>query len=904
MDAEMSVIDEILAQPIGAQFLRADLHIHSFGASHDVKDAQMTAAAIIQAAAKEGLSLIAITDHNEISNTKAALDAAEGTSVTVIPGVELSTNQGHLLCYLPTLVALRRFHGKLSFAELGLQTSRCQHSLIECLNQLSALGGIGVLAHVDISSGFEAQVPGGSPHKADVLCHPALLGIELKNATSGISYSDSDTDADRARMGRERVSRLGLGARQTLARVLNSDAHTLSALGRNAASLRKVTRYKMDAPSFDGLRTALEDADARVRIEEQIPQSIPRVVGIHIDGGFLSGQVVRFSPNLNCIIGGRGTGKSTVFESIRCITGTDSDSKVVDSEVWPECLHLCWQDQAGQRHQLQRLKDFGLHNLDDDLNGPRGFAVDCFGQGEAARISLEAQSDPLALLRYLDRFVDFAEPLAAEEKARERLLELQTDIETAEGKVLLIPQHERQLAITRQQLAAMQKAEVKELIGLHRQLATERELRRQIVAKLQEARDGIDQGSPKARIEDIRAMAEPTDLSVGETECRAIVAGAKSFETTIGTAETQISSGFKGFEALVTAQIASWRTKDNAAQKKVDNKRRELEALNIQFDMSYIGKLTKDEASHQQSVTSLNTWKPRLKELKQQRALFLKERWAARERVAGLRDIFGRQASQTLRESLTDLQVTLKYTRNAYSPEAANQIIQAMGWRTNQQPRADWLVEHLTVPVLLQALNQADPQPILNIKTPEDVEVFKSEEAALILQRLSEPAVRFALERAMLYDLPRLTVSRAFSDGKGGKRVLVRDFVKLSLGQQQSVLLALILSSESNRPLIIDQPEDNLDGEFIYTTLVPVLRRAKERRQVIIVTHNPNVAVLGDAELIVVMKAKSDRGEITSRGSIDNPATRDAACAILEGAKEAFLRRAKIYGVRLRESDT
>src|SRR5207248_5904125 len=117
---------------------------------------------------------------------------------------------------------------------------------------------------------------------------------------------------------------------------------------------------------------------------------------------------------------------------------------------------------------------------------------------------------------------------------------------------------------------------------------------------------------------------------------------------------------------------------------------------------------------------------------------------------------------------------------------------------------------------------------------------------------------------------------------------ITRDFAKLSLGQQQSVLLALILSSNSNRPLIIDQPEDNLDGEFIYATLVPVLRRAKERRQVIIVTHNANVAVLGDAELIVVIKAMNDRGMIVARGSIDHPGTRASACAILEGARDAF----------------
>jgi predicted ATPase len=109
-----------------------------------------------------------------------------------------------------------------------------------------------------------------------------------------------------------------------------------------------------------------------------------------------------------------------------------------------------------------------------------------------------------------------------------------------------------------------------------------------------------------------------------------------------------------------------------------------------------------------------------------------------------------------------------------------------------------------------------------------------------------------------------------------------------------------MLSSNSTRPLIIDQPEDNLDGEFIYATLVPVLRHAKERRQVIIVTHNPNVAVLGDAEQIVVMKAMNDRGEIVTRGSIDHPETCTAACSILEGAREAFLRRAKMYGIQVR----
>lgn len=147
-------------------------------------------------------------------------------------------------------------------------------------------------------------------------------------------------------------------------------------------------------------------------------------------------------------------------------------------------------------------------------------------------------------------------------------------------------------------------------------------------------------------------------------------------------------------------------------------------------------------------------------------------------------------------------------------------------------------------------------------------------------------------------DYPEINAQSAgaMPNGAGGTRTMQREFSKLSLGQQQSILLALMLSANSDKPLIINQPEDNLDGEFIYSTLVPVLRRAKERRQVIIVTHNANVAVLGDAEQIIVMKANNDRAEIVSRGSIDRTDTRDAACAILEGAKEAFTRRSKMYG--------
>ncbi len=279
----------------------------------------------------------------------------------------------------------------------------------------------------------------------------------------------------------------------------------------------------------------------------------------------------------------------------------------------------------------------------------------------------------------MDKFVDLKGAIAEEESARDQLLAFQSEIEKAEQKVSLIPQYQSLLTTTQQQLAALKKPEVKELIELQQQLAAERELRDQITAKLQDAKSDMVQGSPKAAIQGIQTLAEPAGLSVGAAEFLAILNGAINFEATIGTAESQIKAGLIGFEKIVSAQIVNWRAKDTEAQKKVDAKRRELEALKVHFDMSYIAKLAKDEASHHQSVKNLHTWEPHLKEQKRKRAVALRDRWAARDRIAQLRDAFGRQATKTLCEALSDLQVSLKYTPNAYSPDARDKIIEVMG---------------------------------------------------------------------------------------------------------------------------------------------------------------------------------------------------------------------------------
>ena len=153
------------------------------------------------------------------------------------------------------------------------------------------------------------------------------------------------------------------------------------------------------------------------------------------------------------------------------------------------------------------------------------------------------------------------------------------------------------------------------------------------------------------------------------------------------------------------------------------------------------------------------------------------------------------------------------------------------------------------------------------------------------------PAQRYALEAIDLEDRVRLELNVSHT----GERFRALD--RLSTGQQCTAILHLLLLDNSD-PLIMDQPEDNLDNAFIAERIVQELRAAKTERQFLFATHNANIPVFGDAEWIGACSAEEDRAEmpIGAQGSIDIPTIRDQVASILEGGKEAFMQRKEKYG--------
>ncbi len=121
---------------------------------------------------------------------------------------------------------------------------------------------------------------------------------------------------------------------------------------------------------------------------------------------------------------------------------------------------------------------------------------------------------------------------------------------------------------------------------------------------------------------------------------------------------------------------------------------------------------------------------------------------------------------------------------------------------------------------------------------------------------------------------------------------MYKDSPSLSTGQKCTTILPILLL-ESEKPLIIDQPEDNLDNRFISDTVVKSLHSMKTKRQLIFVTHNPNIPVLGDAERVFVMTSDGASARVASSGTVDE--RKVEIVTLLEGGEEAFKHRLARY---------
>lgn len=878
----------------GALFYKADLHIHSYGVgtgSYDVTDTTNTPQAIVDLAISKGLKVISITDHNQWLNSMAAIQYAVDKDILVVPGIEVSTTQGHLLTYFETVDLLQQFYGSLTF---NADKSICNQSIVDCLQRTEQLGGIGVLAHITLDSGFEKTIGRFGPHMEAIFQCRCLMGMEITRKEDAGLYTDADDSTDHKHLLEVWRGVNDNKLHRDFAKLMSSDSHELAKLGNNINGNNRLTRIKMASLTFRSFKLAFLSSESRVRLEDYLPEQRPIITHVKLEGELLDGVDIELSPNLTCIIGSRGAGKSTLLESIHETTGDESKSKLRDSDVWPQTALIDYIDEAGQHLQLQRDKHGSVVNRTDPTQGITSIPIESYGQGDTANTIQHSDENPQVIIDFLDSFLSLSALKQQDDLFVEQLRSNQSEMNKLRVNLIALPAAQKNLENEKAKLKKLEQTKAADIVKYHNALIQERELRKSLIGDLRELVKTYSEILANRDVFDKVAAISEENIVVGKDFFANVKAIVDSFAGIVAAKSQELKEALKLKVDELNVQLQAWNSKEKEIQDKIDAKKEELIKHGIPFDLGQINQISKDIVDYDKTVKKLLDDQKKLKELQVSRKSLISARIDNKKEITRQHLLFADKINRDLRNSVDDFFITVKYQESLHAPDFADCLKQMMGWRTSQVPKANVIAQSITIFDFIKAVCNNDYAPLRAIQY-NGSQLLNDGDIAVIFQTLRQDFQYESLECLRFDDLPQIIVTK-YVDTGGVRKPIIRRISQLSLGQQQSVLLGILLLSDSTKPLLIDQPEDNLDSEFIYKTIVKTLRKIKEQRQVIIVTHNPNIAVLGDAELIIPLKSTNNKAMIISSGSIDNPDTVKLCCQILEGGESAFKHRQEIYG--------
>ena len=867
----------------GSRFVRADLHVHTH--SDGDLDPHPDLAGYVAAALAAGLEVLAITDHNHVRFVRAAVAAATGTGLTILPGIEITTHDGHLLALfapdsIEDLEALAH-RDNLCLKNISQNDVRSSRSMLHLVDEIHARGGLAIPAHIDAANGAAERL--APTELSELLSSPGLAGIEFARTDSLRTwFTDDDQDehrraAWRARQSIDELRERGLG------RLMSSDAHAPDKVGLDRRS-RTMTRLRLDAITFDAIRNAIVfNPKARCKAEAVLPATYPAVVSARFDGGFLDGVEMRFSQNLNCLIGGRGSGKSTALLAIRAALGASIQGEDPDAEGrMPDKTTVDFVDNAGSVRTATRVRG---GDPTDPTGAPVRLRLADLGQDESGRLAMGYASDPQPLLDFLDGFV-----------VRHRFDELESDLiaklEDNGAEVKLTAVRRKQvddLNIERQRLEASLKAaqesRVEEIARWAVLLASQGPLLEALHSRIQQA---VEQQSAPEPI-DLDALAAAYGVDLDAAPASRFVSGEHGLRRRLETFQreaTHIASRTRSSLAdaagNLRASLDAWRAEHNDLQGRLATRRSELEDQGLKVQADAVSEY----------ATRLEAVKSQLTRLEEQRA---RHREALRERQDLLDDLHANRDNLYQARAATLTRIAAQ--ANSYSDDLTIRVFyqhahmneEWVAWLTKlgfNRPRVNRLAAQIG-PRAFAEHWFSSPDSLMAIMDPANSQPFFTEVPA-IGRSWDE---LFYLQTLRCDDRPRIEVQRRGEPER-------QPFDRLSAGQQRSVLLSLLLCAERSEPLILDQPEDHLDGQYIASAVVRHLEAAKERRQILIATHSANLVVLGDAELVIPMTAIAGRGIPVEVGAVDRPHTRDQVVALLEGGIAAFRKRGERYGLR------
>ncbi len=877
---------------------------------------------------KAQIDCVAVTDHNsgdwidKLKNAYALMQqrVEEGTppagfrKLTIFPGVEISVNGGiHLLAIfdpetnaekIDQLLGSVRYKGSI-----GDTNGVTEASLSDVLQGILNAGGIPIPAHADQSKGLFRVKHNTRECVLDARTVLQAVDIDGLFAVEWLDLQSPPPDCVRKKVDQ-------------LTKVLGSDCHGHPNKGVPGS---RYTWIKMGAtPTLNGVRLALIDGNGvsvwRSDDADFRPFQIPKhfITSIEIESARFMGnrnpERLEFSPYSNALIGGRGTGKSSIIHAARLAyqRGRDLERLGGDADPYhqfknftktPSDRHaqgalregtairieilrdgvahrLRWSNQNGQNTIVEEKDENGeWRDSNDQTLASERFPVRLLSQGQ---ISAMVGDNKQALLDIIDEAAGVLDVQRRFENEKRKYFSSRARLRELDGQLEGRPELKRKLTDLNRKLEAITRSRHAEIFKARQQTLRQRQEIRASLKQLNDMSERIntlaqdillddwpDGVFNSARDQDVVALKAEMEQASGEA--RNLLAKAASILV------DKIQSIKKD------RRLAKWSATANKAKADYQALQDSFAEQGVQGPRDF-GDLAQKRQQLENQIRELDKLRKYGSELETDSEYQWVQVLKARQAITEARQKF-------VQNSLKDNEfVRMEVTGFGFNPRSVERSLREMLGCLDDRFEKDILqADHGKSGLafdLAQARSEDKEVTLEKIKKrliTVDGE-FGKRFQKFLQRKLDHPEFEDRIRCWFPEDDLRAEYSRT---GRGNDWEAIEQG---SQGQRSAALLAFLLAF-GEEPLILDQPEDDLDNHVIYELIVRQILENKRRRQLIIATHNPNIVVNGDAEMVHALGFKSGQCRVTKKGALQDEHVREEVCHVMEGGHKAFKRR-------------
>lgn len=922
----------------GARWYKCDLHLHTT-ASKCFQDQTITPEQWVQRAIEKGLNCVAVTDHNTGDMVDAIKTAAIGTGLTVFPGVEITcdTSKVHLLILFDITKTTSDINDFLircgidrnMFAD---QLASTTQTIIQIAEVAHDHGAIVIPAHIDEYNGlgsisndilktfFDLPYINAVQVVHKEFINPSLVtnNNEVLRSQLNEYYSTPSPAIDYTKMA-DWYRPVKIAISKKIAITTFSDnphepknpKHGLDGIGT------RYTWIKMDEiPTLEGIRQAFLLPEFRVKndfVSQHSPYKTPELwlKSISITETTITDSAtplkIDFNPQLTTIIGGRGSGKSSILRFVRGLFNRTNDLTelieiIADHNEFYK--HFEPRSQKGvlsansiveiefvRNNVLHKITATGITNSNNQnisiqkldpisdiwtLEEADGY-IDFFQYEQYSQKQIyEIAQEPNSLRERIDKSILGMEALKNDrEIIKKSFLEKSASIRTIQQQISGKGRLQTEIKDLDDRIKLFQQSGIASLLTSKEKFAGQQSAISEFLNEAETRENNINSIANSIDLADID-YAPFDSLYSDELKLlsKEVVDGYANIKKELDAIKLKAEKLRFAFEAAITPTV--WKKEFDQNQIDFEAKKAELELQGID-DISNFEKLTQEKSLKEKEQERIIAIDASLNAELLERSRLQDEYLQKTKLITTKRKTF---VSNLMQDDKVKVSINPFRNRTDFVNKLRNIIQRSGGFEGD----VDALTELCFAGNVEQGIKNVR-DIFLKIRKIEAVQGVSGYFVNLV-NGMPDAQID---EVELLLPEDEIDIKYKPSGSNTFKPLSTA-----SAGQKTTAILTFILS-QGNIPLLLDQPEDDLDNRLVYELIVDRLKQAKEYRQIIVVTHNANIPVNGDAEYILSMNSESKKLSVFCSGTVEQPVIKKEICDVMEGSEQAFDMRSRRY---------